>query len=412
MKKLIYALCLLLSYSLYATNNSTNDTIKIIVKGDLIQIEVDNHQELKQLLHHDLNAMFKNLHANTSRAESDSLHNEIRVEMFIQEDSVLHHSNKAYDKLVSDMKSIQNLAVKHDAEIIVYDQEIEDEQGKQIKKTIKISNEGIQIIDEATVKNDVKQQHLQHHLQQHLTTIDSANNEQKIDSDKNDNIQFSLKIGSESNECDQKEYERTIGLAEFFIGGNLYIGENNQIVSNVNHSLKTGVSVGVNYFAKTNIIKGSPLYIKYGISAVSNNYYLTRDVHLVELEDNISFKEFNHDVIKSKLVTNTFDFPVLIQLDYSDNCEEEDGFNIAIGAFAGLVGNARSKIVYKDDDDNCNKDKTDGDFYVRKFRYGLQGQFGVLGVNLFGKYHLSSLFETNKGPEELNVVEFGIMFDF
>jgi len=44
-------------------------------------------------------------------------------------------------------------------------------------------------------------------------------------------------------------------------------------------------------------------------------------------------------------------------------------------------------------------------------RYGLQSQFGVLGLNFFAKYELSNLFEAGKGPENLNVFDFGIVFD-
>lgn len=378
MKKLIYTLCLLLSFNLYA---SSNDTIKIIVKGDLILIEMDNHQELEQLVNHDLNAMFKNLLANTNSALSDSIRTDIRVEMFIQEDSVLHQSNKAIDKINSDLKAIKDIASTYDAQITIYDQEIEDDEGKQIKKTLKISKEGIQIIDSDITEKDEKK------------------------------IELALNIGHDADDT-ENELARTNGMTGIYFGINNYIGVDNQIVSNVNHSLKRGFSFGLVYLAKTKIFKNGPLYLKYGISGVSNNYYFTRNVQLVELENNSSVQEFEYDVKKSKLVTGSFEIPLLLQLDFSANPRHEDGFNIAIGAFAGFVGNVRSKIVYKDNEGNWNKDKTDGDFYVRKHRYGLQSQIGVLGVNLWSKYHLTSLFEDNKGPEELNVFEFGIKFDF
>tara|TARA_B110000977_G_C11084168_1_gene493956 strand:+ start:838 stop:945 length:108 start_codon:yes stop_codon:yes gene_type:complete len=34
-----------------------------------------------------------------------------------------------------------------------------------------------------------------------------------------------------------------------------------------------------------------------------------------------------------------------------------------------------------------------------------------MGFNFYGKYHLTSLFENNKGAEKLNVIDFGIVFD-
>ena len=51
------------------------------------------------------------------------------------------------------------------------------------------------------------------------------------------------------------------------------------------------------------------------------------------------------------------------------------------------------------------------EYNINKVRYWLQVQFGVIGFNFYAKYHLSSLFENNKGPENLNVIYFGIIFE-
>ena len=67
--------------------------------------------------------------------------------------------------------------------------------------------------------------------------------------------------------------------------------------------------------------------------------------------------------------------------------------------------------MYTDANNNSNTDKQKGDFFVNKVRYGLQSQFGVLGLKFFAKYELSNLFEATKGPENLNVFDFGMVID-
>ena len=82
----------------------------------------------------------------------------------------------------------------------------------------------------------------------------------------------------------------------------------------------------------------------------------------------------------------------MLQLDFSSDKEEENGFNIAVGPFVGYMLKAKTKIIYLDENNNTNKEKQKGEYNINKVRYGLQAQFGVMGFNFYGKHHLSSLF--------------------
>ena len=57
---------------------------------------------------------------------------------------------------------------------------------------------------------------------------------------------------------------------------------------------------------------------------------------------------------------------------------------------------------------DINKEKVNSDFSLNKMRYGIQGEFGLFDANFYFKYHISSLFSLDKGPEEINVVDFGV----
>ena len=52
-----------------------------------------------------------------------------------------------------------------------------------------------------------------------------------------------------------------------------------------------------------------------------------------------------------------------------------------------------------------------GQLVIFKINYRLNTTPKSSTFNFYGKYHLSTLFESNLGPEKLNVLDFGVVFN-
>lgn len=373
MKKFLLSLCILFTAQTFAINNSESDTIKIVINGDIIQIEADNAKEIEDLLQHDIQQLFQNIYLNLAYQNDSSKSESLHMELFIQGDS-------------STQKIVLETDVDTDTEEIV----------RQVKKVIKISDEGIQIEHKDGEESNVDDSKFIEILAEIINS-----NDVEIDMD---NVK----------EQEKEEPKRTFSMTEIHLGFNNYFNSEQQIPSGVNYDVKpiNSISFSYNKYAKTRIFAKGPLFLKYGIGLTSNNYKFSESVQLVETENEIQFvKHEGHDVKKSKLSTLFVDVPLMLQIDLSKDKTEEGGFNIATGPYVGYMLKSKSKYVYSDANGNENKDKEKGDFYVNKIRYGLQGQMGVLGLNFIARYELTNLFEDQKGPEKLNAFNFGIIFD-
>lgn len=369
MKKFLLSLCILFTAQIFATNSSSNDTIKIVIKGDIIQIEADNTKEIEELLKHDIQQLFQNIYLNLSDQNDSSNVESLQMELYIQGDS-------------SAQKIVLETDVDTDTEEII----------RKVKNVIKISDEGVQIVQREQVVEEEEDDNIIQLLTEIKNNIDIENEEEQ----------------------EEDKDSRTISMTEIHLGFNNYFNAEQQIPSGVNYDVKpiNSLSFSYNKYAKTRIFAKGPLFLKYGIGLTSNNYKFSEPVQLVETEDEIQFvKHEGHDVKKSKLATLFVDVPLMLQIDLSKDKTEEGGFNIAAGPYVGYMLKSKSKYVYSDANGNDNKDKEKGDFYVNKIRYGIQGQMGILGLNFIARYELSTLFEDQKGPEKLNAFNFGIVFD-
>lgn len=363
MKNLLFILSLLACTQLFALSTCKSDTIKISIIGNEISIEADDIQELEELLKHDLNSLLKNLNLNLSKHDEDS-NTELNLELIVQNDSIIEHI-----QIVNSSSNSFNSSVN----------------GKKTKKIISISDAGIFIETEIEKKNtDVLLEKLEEYAEE------SMNYEtEEIDSTKG-----------------------TFMISEVHIGFNNYLNDKQKIVSGEDYSLKSSLgSFAYVSYAKTRIFSKVPLFLKYGLGLRSNNYKYANNYVLSESNYETILLENPNEIVKSKLSTLFIEAPLLLQLDFSSNIREENGFNIAVGPFVGYMLKAKTKLIYLDENDNSNKEKQKGEFHLNKVRYGLQAQFGVMGFNFYAKYHLSTLFENNKGPQELNVIDFGIVFD-
>ena len=87
----------------------------------------------------------------------------------------------------------------------------------------------------------------------------------------------------------------------------------------------------------------------------------------------------------------------------------DKGFRIGVGPYAGYRIWSRTKYVY-DDGQGKRKDKKTASHLLSNVRYGIRGQLGIRGLDLFFEYDLSETFQENQGAPQLNRMEFGITF--
>ncbi|MEO9964456.1 MAG: hypothetical protein ABJF11_01635 [Reichenbachiella sp.] len=85
----------------------------------------------------------------------------------------------------------------------------------------------------------------------------------------------------------------------------------------------------------------------------------------------------------------------------------QKGFRIGAGVYAGYRIDSWTKIKYSVNGDN-KKDKEKGNYYLNNFRYGIRGQVGFRGMDLFFNYDLNDVFATDRGPE-LQAISFGFI---
>ena len=107
---------------------------------------------------------------------------------------------------------------------------------------------------------------------------------------------------------------------------------------------------------------------------------------------------------KSMIVANYFDIPVELRFDTRPD-DISRSFNIAVGARAGVLLDAFTKIKYKQDGETkVLKDKQNHG--LNDIRYGMYVRLGIGGFNWFVQYNSSSLFKTDKGPDKTTMNSF------
>jgi hypothetical protein len=117
---------------------------------------------------------------------------------------------------------------------------------------------------------------------------------------------------------------------------------------------------------------------------------------------------------KSKLSASYVHASLVPIVDFGGHSRKSrfwDGYNnsfrIGLGPYVGYRISSHSKLVYKDDD--REKEKDNDSFYLNNFRYGLRLQLGYRSTDLFFNYDLNELFSEGKGPK-LNAFSFGVVF--
>jgi len=158
-------------------------------------------------------------------------------------------------------------------------------------------------------------------------------------------------------------------------------------------------------------------FLEWGIGVNWYNLKFQNDnVRIVKDENGTHFTEDMLDVSykKSKLTASYLTASIIPVVDFGDNSRKSriwDGyrnsFRVGLGPYIGYRIESHSKLVYKDDEKE--KDKEHDNFYLNNIRYGLRLQLGYRSTDLFFNYDLNEMFVEGKGPS-LNAFSFGVIF--
>lgn len=171
-----------------------------------------------------------------------------------------------------------------------------------------------------------------------------------------------------------------------------------------NFNLRSGKSVNVNiwvFMQKLNMIK-HVLNLKYGVGVELNNYRF--DDERIQINKNPTRIALNQDykgIRKNKLAADYVTVPMMLNLNFTPG--REKGFGVSGGLSAGYLYSARQKVKIGDD-----KNKTHGNFDLRKWKLSYIGELNLGPAKLYGSYALKSMWEKGLDQTPYNVgIRFG-----
>lgn len=109
------------------------------------------------------------------------------------------------------------------------------------------------------------------------------------------------------------------------------------------------------------------------------------------------------DLSKTTLAVSYLKVPLLLEFQIPVN-QHEGRLYVNAGVVGGVKIGSHTKVKHGD-----TKDKDRSGFYMNAFNYAATARVGYKDMGLFATYHLTPLFETDKGPE-LTPFTIGISF--
>jgi hypothetical protein len=163
-----------------------------------------------------------------------------------------------------------------------------------------------------------------------------------------------------------------------------------------------------------------PVFIDMGITfALNVHRFDDHRTRLIADDTGVSFVLDSGAVSysKSKLSTWHIQAKAVPMLQFGSNRRKswrmwnsvDKGFRIGAGPYVGYRIWSRTKYVY-DDGNGKRKDKKTASHLLSNVRYGIRGQIGIAGLDLFVEYDLNEMFQENQGAPPLQRIQFGITF--
>lgn len=211
-----------------------------------------------------------------------------------------------------------------------------------------------------------------------------------------------------------------LGLNNYFENGNL--GASNS----EDYAVKPFGSWYVGLTSKIKSKIAGPLFLEWGGGISWYNFKMENpNIRVLKGDDGIIFQEESAEIkgLKSKLTASFINLSLIPLLDFGQGRRKEtlnisdgsfkiskynrQGFRVGFGPYVGYRLGGHTKFKFQENN-NVEKDKDRGTFYLNNLRYGLRLQMGYKGLDLFANYDLNPLFRENHGPE-LNAFSFGII---
>jgi hypothetical protein len=163
-----------------------------------------------------------------------------------------------------------------------------------------------------------------------------------------------------------------------------------------------------------------PVFIDMGFTFALNVYRFDNPKTRLIADDtgvNFILDNGNFSYRKSKLSTWHIQGKLVPMVAFGSNHRRgyrlwnniDKGFRIGAGPYIGYRIWSRTKYIY-DENGGKQKVKNTASHLISNVRYGLRGQVGFRGVDLFLEYDLNEMFQENQGAPELNRIQFGISF--
>lgn len=216
----------------------------------------------------------------------------------------------------------------------------------------------------------------------------------------------------------RRKFGRTSQSFNFELGTNNYLNDGNFPNNNDEiYAVRPWGSwyVGLSSIQRTRLSK--KFFLEWGVGVNWYNFKFEDDNVLIQKDDNgthfVADTRYD-DYVKSKLTASYVTATLIPVVDFNDNSRKArfwDGygnsFRIGFGPYVGYRIESHSKLVYKDD--GKQKEKDHDSFYLNNIRYGLRLQMGYRAADFFFNYDLNDLFVEGKGPQ-LNAFSFGVIF--
>jgi hypothetical protein len=154
-------------------------------------------------------------------------------------------------------------------------------------------------------------------------------------------------------------------------------------------SLRTGKSVNVNvwFFMQRLNLARHVVNLKYGLGLELNNYHFDNsDVRITKNPAHIGLETGGVSENKNKLAADYITVPMMLNFNFTPG--RNHGFGFSAGVSAGYLYSSRQKIKVGN-----NKDKTDGNLGLDKWKLAYIGELSLGPVRLYGSYAMKSMWD-------------------
>jgi hypothetical protein len=139
--------------------------------------------------------------------------------------------------------------------------------------------------------------------------------------------------------------------------------------------------------------------LKYGVGLELNNYHFENDsIRFQKVPTTPRIDQFYNNPKKNKLAADYLTVPVMLNFNFTPGNSNNRSYGISAGISAGFLYSSRQKIKDKGD-----KDKTRGNFDLRKWKISYVAEIALGPVKLYGSLATKSMFEKGLDLTPYNV---------